>query len=340
MPRPTDTGCRQPGTHGPRNLPGQDFHSHRDGNVTSATRDGGRPFTVNTSAHGRMGAMSNDATPSPVPSRRELIDNLTLRRIAGKVATPRENNLAHYRELAQGNRHFWLGLELGDRWTDENAVLELMAARCGVNADPAYRSGQDTIDPELTVDALDRMAVALRKAAGAGDPVLVATGHPGGLLPVHQAVAKALRKAGCDIITLAGPTSDEIGGTPGLARKLLTDNDDEIRQINGVMVLHRTGNLLHTHSPEPMTLLLNALEQNGLALPELVFADHGWAGCAGQRGIETVGFADSNDPALFIGEAEGQLISVVPLDDNVCPNYYGPMTNYLLNAAGLPGEEG
>ena len=74
----------------------------------------------------------------------------------------------------------------------------------------------------------------------------------------------------------------------------------------------------------------------GRPLPDLVVADHGWAGCAGQRGVDSVGYADCNDPALFLGEAEGTLQVVVPLDDHVVsPRYYDPMTAYLLEQAGL-----
>ena len=69
--------------------------------------------------------------------------------------------------------------------------------------------------------------------------------------------------------------------------------------------------------------------------PDLVIGDHGWAGAAGQAGIDAVGFADCNDPALFVGEAEGRVVSCVPLDDNVDPRRYAPLTAYLLDRAGL-----
>ena len=257
-----------------------------------------------------------------VPSRQSLIDHLIRTRIAGDVATSRENNLDHYRELAAGNRYYWLGLELGDRWTDEEAVLALMAERCGVVADPAHRSGQDTIDPERTVDALDRMGVALRKAAEGRQRVLFATGHPGGLLGVHQEVAAALRAAGCEVMAIP----DGLHG-----------DDGRLLQMGGVAMVLRNAALVHTHSPEPMAAILHALERQGRPLPELVVADHGWAGYAGRHGVDAVGFADCNDPALFVGEAEGRLVATVPLDDHVVPHYYAPMTAYLLSAAGLAG---
>ncbi|WSS41488.1 phosphatase [Streptomyces sp. NBC_01187] len=263
--------------------------------------------------------------PSTVPSRAELIDHLVRTRIAGDVATPRENNLSHYRELAGGDRYFWLGLELGDRWADELDVLAVMAERCGVSGDPRHRSGQDTIDPELTVGALDRLAAVLRKAAEAQERVLFATGHPGGLLEVHSATASALHAAGCEIVEV--PEDLHLG------------EEGTVSQFCDVAMLERRARLRHTHSPAPMAAVLDRLALDGRPLPDLVVADHGWAGCAGQRGVDAVGYADCNDPALFLGEAEGTLQVVVPLDDHATsPRFYAPMTAYLLDAAGLTAQ--
>ncbi len=259
-------------------------------------------------------------TPA-APTRAELIDHLVRTRIAGDVATPRENNLDHYRRLANGDRHYWLGLELGDRWTDEQDVLAVMAERCGVVDDPEHRHGQDTIDPELTVAALDRAAAQLRKSAEAGHRVLFATGHPGALIDLHSRVANALRLAGCEIVRVP------LG---------LIADQGVVVQLADIAMHERGASLWHTHSPEPMNAILDALQREGEPLPDLVFADHGWAGRAAQRGILTIGFADCNDPALFIGEAEGTLAVTVPLDDHVVnPRYYEPMTAYLLDTAGL-----
>ncbi|MGW1839326.1 phosphatase [Streptomyces sp. BBFR2] len=260
-------------------------------------------------------------TVDAVPTRAELVDHLVRTRIAGDVATPRENNLSHYRRLANGDRHYWFGLELGDRWTDEQDVLAVMAERCGVIDDPHHRSGQDTIDPELTVDALERAAAVLHKAAAGRQRVLFATGHPGGLLDVHRATAEALRAKGCEIVVVPDG---------------LQADDGMVFQFGEVAMLERGATLWHTHSPAPMAAVLDGLERAGRPLPDLVMADHGWAGCAAQRGIEAVGFADCNDPALFLAEAEGTLRVTIPLDDHVrSPRHYDPLTAYLLKAAGL-----
>jgi len=111
--------------------------------------------------------------------------------------------------------------------------------------------------------------------------------------------------------------------------------DRHVRYVGDVAVVSSAGNLNHTHSPEPMRGVLSALAAAGDPPPDLVMADHGWAGAAGQAGITSVGFADCNDPALFVGEAEGRVISCVPLDDNVDPRLYVPLTAYLLDRAGL-----
>ncbi|MQY13865.1 putative phosphatase [Streptomyces sp. RB5] len=264
------------------------------------------------------------STASTVPSRAELIDHLVRTRIAGDVATTRDHNLHNYRELAAGNPRYLLGLDVNERWTKEQ-VLELMATRVGVNPDPGHTTGADTIDVELVVDGLDRMATVLRKAADTRRRVLVATGHPGGLLDVHRALSAALVAAGCPLVSVpeglwVTDTSDESSG--------------RVQQFCGVAVLERGATLWHTHAPEPMWAILDALPADGW--PELVVADHGWAGGAGYRGIDTVGFADSNDPALFLGEAEGTLQVAVPMDDHVADSrHYEPMTAYLLAAAGL-----
>lgn len=258
---------------------------------------------------------------SGIPSRAELVDHLVRTRIAGDVATPREINLLHYRKLAGGDRAYWLGLELGDRWSDEQDVLAVMVERCGVNDDPGYGYGQDTIDPELTVDALERLAARLRKAADGGQSVLLATGHPGGLLDVHRATAAALRAAGCEVVVIPDG---------------LRTDEGYVVQFADVAVLEHGATLWHTHSGEPMRAILKGLQAQGRSLPDLVVADHGWAGCAGQFGIDSAGYADCNDPALFIAEAEGLLQVTVPLDDHVAnPRSYEAMTAFLLEAAGL-----
>ena len=108
----------------------------------------------------------------------------------------------------------------------------------------------------------------------------------------------------------------------------------DLRYVNGVAMLHSGAELRHTHSPVPMQMILAALAEDGQPPPDLVVADHGWAGAAGEAGIDAIGYADCNDPALFVGEAEGKVLVSVPLDDNVAPHLYAPLTAYVLHRAG------
>jgi len=266
-----------------------------------------------------------------VPDREELRAHLVKSRITGDVATPRENNLDNYRRMSEREPLYLFGLSPTGEWTREQ-VFALMVERCGVSPDPAYTRGPDTIDPERTLDRLDAMADRLRTAAQRRERVLVATGHPIGLRPTHSAVANGLRAAGCELITPAEGWAHPSGTPYG-------DQRGAIRYLDGVGVLGGpNGGLEHTHSPLPMRAVLAALADAGQPLPDLVVADHGWAGAAGQSGIDAVGFADCNDPALFVGEAEGLVRVCVPLDDNVAPHLYGPLTAYLVHQAGLAGS--
>jgi len=261
------------------------------------------------------------------PSRKELRARLVESRIAGDVATSREDNLMKYGFLAAGMAKAKFGLTFVKSW-GLGDILDLMAERVGVSPDPMFLRGADRIDPDLTVDGLDRMARHLGAVARPGARVIVATGHPAGLLPVHLAVAAGLRAAGAELLTPAAGFGYETNTRAGRVTRT-------IRFIDDVAVVSTRGELNHTHSARPMEAILAELADDGEEPPDLVLGDHGWAGAAAEAGLTSVGFADSNDPALFVGEAEGKVAVTVPLDDNVAPHLYRPVTAYLLAAAGL-----
>jgi hypothetical protein len=267
--------------------------------------------------------------PTP-PSRAELRAHLVRTMIAGDVATPRQNNLRHYRRMAAGDPYYQFGLEFKRSWT-EAGVLALMVERCGVNPDPRHVYGDDTIDPDLTIDALESMGDRIGQAARRRERVVLATGHPATLTPIYQAVSEALRRAGCTVLTPAEGWTYEIaldyGGVE--PRRL-------VYAPGGVAMLEDDGGRTqHTHDAAPMEAMLRELAAESDDWPDLAIADHGWAGAAGQAGIDAVGFADCNDPALFAGAAEGKIHTVVPLDDGISSQHYAPLTAYLLHRAGL-----
>lgn len=257
--------------------------------------------------------------------RQHLVDS----RIAGLVATSRQDNLRNAARMAEGLDKYAFGLRPLGTWTAE-AVVQVMVERCGIEADPAHLEGQDRIDPDLTLAQLERWRQRLAKAAAGQERVLIATGHPTGVLAIHLQVAAALRAAGCEVLVprldwrWPWPVAPGDSGW-GKARPR------HVRTLNGVHVLASGGELLHTHDPEPMRAVLAALGDDP---PSLVVADHGWAGAAVQAGLDTLGLADCNDPALFVAEHEGRPIVTVPLDDNVAPYLYDPVSQHITDWGG------
>ncbi len=253
--------------------------------------------------------------------RSTLAQALEAGRITGEVATPRENNLSHIHRFLAQERQFDFGVELARDW-DYDSVFALMVERCGLRPDAEFVEGVDTISTEACIAALERLAEAVGEVTRSGGRILFATGHPAGLLPVHMAIARAAKSAGAVI-----DTQDHFIPVPEIG--------GDVRQIGDVWTWHQHGGSPHTHLAEPMHALLNDFAARGGSSPDLVVADHGWAGAASSRGLRTIGYADCNDPALFVAEAQGQVEATIPLDDDVVPNLYAPLIDFVIERAGL-----
>ncbi|MEV7420418.1 phosphatase [Streptomyces sp. NPDC089919] len=260
--------------------------------------------------------------------------HLLAARLAGPVATSREESLRSYRLFAARDPRVLLGLDPDWGW-DEGDLLRLMADKCGVSADPGHVTGPDVIDPERTLAALEAFAGRLRQVAQARAPVLFGTGHPHRLLGFYASLTGALSAAGCDVLTPAQGRAVDVSTRFGVREYTLD-------YVRGVALVREPGSRppgsatgAHTHSPLPVRVALGTLADAGGPLPELVVGDHGWVCGAGQLGFEAIGLADTDDPALFVGEAEGRVSVTVPLDDGVRSDYYRPLARYVLNRASL-----
>ncbi|MFI9049601.1 phosphatase [Streptomyces sp. NPDC053427] len=255
-------------------------------------------------------------------------------RLAGTIATMREKSLGRYRLFAARDPRVLLGLDPERDWP-VGEVLRLMGQKCGVPADPAHTSGPDVIDPDRTIAALDGFAERVGEAAGRRAPVLLGTGHPHRLLEFYATLADALSSAGCHVLTPAYGRRVDIATRFGVRTRSLD-------YVRGVALMREAGARgapgtggVHTHSPLPVRTALAAAADAGGPLPALVIGDHGWVCGAGQLGIEAIGLADTDDPALFVGQAEGRVSAVVPLDDAVRSASYRPLARYVLNRSCL-----
>ncbi|MEU1820777.1 phosphatase [Streptomyces roseifaciens] len=272
--------------------------------------------------------------PAPSCAQPALRSHLLRSRIAGVVSTSRERSLSRYRMFVAGDPRALLGLEPERDWRLGD-LLQLMGRKCGVSADPGHTSGQDVIDPDRTIVALSAFADRLAAVAAAAAPVLIGTGHPHRLLGFYAGLAAGLSAAGCTVLRPAQGRSVDITTRFGVR----TYNLDYVR---GVALVREPGARgcgsepgVHTHSPLPLRVALGAAMDGDEPLPAVVIGDHGWVCGAGQLGIEALGLADADDPAPFVGQAEGRVSVVVPLDDTVRSDYYRPLTRYVLNRACL-----
>ena len=189
-------------------------------------------------------------------------------------------------------------------------VLAFMAELTGCPADIDDVACGDLIDPDKTMAGLVAAADRLKSAAARGDSLLVATGHPTGMLEFYVRVLDAYVRAGGKSVRLREEEKLSIGGR---------GRDREVRYVGGVGCLADWGSLKHTHSSLAMEAMLEARPW-----PDLVLGDHGFAGAAIERGIPTIAIMDINDHALAVAAAEGRDVSIVPLDDNRPPRLYEP----------------
>jgi hypothetical protein len=227
--------------------------------------------------------------------------------VAGVNSHDRPNVFWKLHRLVQGEPDSRFGLSGVDTLSFEE-VLGLMGEAGGFDPDPAVRHGLVVVDPDRVLEAAAEVGERLVLSAERGERVLLATGHPTGLPLLYQAVGELLVEAGAKLLRpLEGFTWEEEG------------RRRQIRYFGGVAMLTDRSSALHTHSPDSMQRMLEE------ALPELVFADHGFAGAAIEAGIDTVSIADVNDPALVVARHQGRTGPVIVMDDNVQPESYWPV---------------
>ena len=73
-----------------------------------------------------------------------------------------------------------------------------------------------------------------------------------------------------------------------------------------------------------------------LARPDLVVADHSYAGVASASGLEVVAFADLDAVALAVAAWQGRALRIVPLDDRRPPHAYAGLLDLLESIAATP----
>lgn len=256
----------------------------------------------------RLPALDDRWTPRPY-ARDDLVEGLLAGAVAGlEVSHPLDNVLRNIRLLHEGDPDKQFGMT-GLQGLDPDEVLRLVGHASGFEPDPTARRGPVPVDPELVLDACAAVGDRLADAVVGGERVVLATGHPVGLAHLYIEIGRLLRAGGASVLEPADGATWRDGDR---------HHPWQIRYLEGVAMLTDKASARHTHRGDAMERMLD--EQT----PDLVFADHGFAGAAIERGVETLSIADVNDPALLVAQAQGRTRTVVVMDDNVAPQAYWP----------------
>lgn len=242
-------------------------------------------------------------------TREELEAALLEGGVAGPATHPLDNVRGNILMLIEGDPDKQFGLRGLPGAFDLAEILDLVAAGAGVPIDHEARYGVVEIAPGPIVDACDAMGARLAAAAANRERVIVATGHPIGLGLFYRSLDHLLRDRGAEVIAPADGARWRDRGR---------QHDWIIDHWGGVGMITDGHEPRHTHWPQAMERMLAE------STPDLVVADHGYAGAAIEAGVETLSIADVNDPALIVAQAQGRTDVVVVMDDHVAPDAYWP----------------
>jgi hypothetical protein len=256
----------------------------------------------------RLPPLDDRWIPRPYP-REELTAALVHGRVAGVATHPLDNVRGNIRMLLEGDPDKQFGLRGLTEALSFREILDLVASEAGSPIDPAQEVGEVHIAPEPILDASRSLGARLALAAARGERVLIATGHPGGLDLLYRELEGLLLAHGASV---SRPADGERWRDADLG------HDWIIGYLSGVGMLTDGHAPRHTHRPDAMRRML------ARDVPDLVLADHGFAGAAIEAGVETISVADVNDPALIVAKAQGRTDIVVVMDDHVAPDAYWP----------------
>jgi hypothetical protein len=167
------------------------------------------------------------------------------------------------------------------------------------------------IAPNHTVDGFTAGAMRVLEVARSGGRLAFATARPAALLQLYRRLAARAGAEGAEV--LAG---EETTGFGPAGRR--------VRWIDHVAVLTDGAALLADDVVEAAEEWLFTL-----ARPDLVVADHAYAGVAAASGLEVVAFADLDAVALAVAAWQGRAVRIVPLDDRRPPVAYGGLLDLL-----------
>jgi hypothetical protein len=177
-------------------------------------------------------------------------------------------------------------------------ATEIMATSLGISVERFKQRGPGFIEPTATANALAKMMDAIDEAISRDELILIATAHPGSMMSYYLDLADYIRMQGGQVYETPKP--------------FLIAPYRWFDAIRGVHVLTDTGILHHTHDAEGFWRFIDAMPEK----PQLVLADHGYAGAALNHGIKTAAIHDVDDPGIAVAAYLGLDIIAIPMNDN------------------------
>jgi hypothetical protein len=174
------------------------------------------------------------------------------------------------------------------------------------------------IAPGRTVDGFTAAVTRVLEVARGGGRFAFATARPAALLPLYRRLGVRAAAEGGEVLT----GKETAGFGP---------NGRRVRWIDDVAVLTDGAALLADDSVHGAEEWLFTL-----ARPDLVVADHSYAGVASASGLEVVAFADLDAVALAVAAWQGRALRIVPLDDRRPPTAYAGLLDLLESLADIP----
>lgn len=164
------------------------------------------------------------------------------------------------------------------------------------------------IDPELTSIALDEALEKIAESARSGASMIFASSRPASTMPFMIELARLSKEAGARILESFDNTSEFI--VDGRRGRSLT-------WCSSVAVVSDGGSLLATDDAKAADDLLFHLPR-----PDLVVADHIFAGAALTNGYPTIAFAGLDSLAVAVASLPERHCLTVPMNlDQACSHY-------------------
>jgi hypothetical protein len=241
----------------------------------------------------------------------------------------RKKNVEAVERMVAGDQYATFGIRgvvehINSTGMSAGAALKIVSGVTKCSQDITYTEGRGYISPSSTIKGLKATAAAIKRVASNGGRVVLATGHPGSMIEYYVELADLIYRLGGRVLDLAKGQIVRQGED--------RDQIQVVDSINSVAFLSDTCAALHSHDSAPMEMMLNDTAH----MPDLVIADHGFAGEAINRGIPTIAIMDTNDPGLALARHIGANVILVPMNDNR-PNVVTREAAHVIRSMALDG---